>query len=60
MATQRFKVYIGAQGDLVRDSNGTIRVFTDIDEAQRVARAEHGMVLPLNASSPGGFDRTWA
>jgi len=61
MAEQlRFKVYIGAIGDFLRNRDGTIRLYTVLAEAEADARANHGFVLPADAPSPGGFDRTWA
>lgn len=56
----RFKVYIGPQGDFLRTAAGNVRFFTDLDEAKAVAMEHGGFVLPAEAPSPGGFDRTWA
>jgi hypothetical protein len=56
----RFKVYIPAIGDLLRESDGTVRYFDDLNEARNVAAEESGFVQPANAPSPGGHDRTFA
>ncbi len=57
---QRFKVYLSAQGDFLRTGAGEIRLFASDDDARKVAEEHGGIVLPENAPSPGGFDRTWA
>ncbi|MHB8576214.1 MAG: hypothetical protein ACYDCQ_12880 [Dehalococcoidia bacterium] len=56
----RYKVYVGALGDFFRTPAGNIRVYDDVNEAQAAAAAQGGFVLPADAPSPGGFDRTWA
>jgi hypothetical protein len=56
---QRFKVYIGPQGDFLRTAAGNIQLFSDREEAQSAADEHGGFVLPADAASPGGFDRTW-
>ena len=58
-ADQRFKVYLGPLGDFLRTAAGAVRVFTDLDQAKAVAIEQGGFVLPVDAPSPGGFDRTW-
>ncbi|HZQ34837.1 MAG TPA: hypothetical protein VFD32_02815 [Dehalococcoidia bacterium] len=56
----RFKVYHGPSGDFLRTPAGQIRFFTNAAEARAVAQQHGGFVLPADAPSPGGFDRTWA
>jgi hypothetical protein len=57
---QRYKVYYGPSGDFHRTPAGAIRYFADLAEAQAFAERHGGFVLPAEAPSPGGFDRTWA
>jgi hypothetical protein len=57
---QQYKVYHGPSGDFLRTGAGAIRLFTDREAAQAVAEQHGGFVLPAEAPSPGGFDRTWA
>ena len=54
------KVYLPAHGDVLRTPAGEVRVFTDRALAEAAAQAHNGFVQPLDAPSPGGFDRTWA
>lgn len=56
----RFKVYHSPSGDFLRTPAGQIRIFSDPQQAQAVAQQHGGFVLPADAPSPGGFDRTWA
>ena len=51
-----FKVYVGAMGDFVRSAAGDVIFWDNFEEAEKVAQQERGMVLPGDASSPGGFD----
>lgn len=55
--TGKFKVYVGAIGDFLRDHTGGIRYFDDFKAAEVVAQEERGFVLPGDAGYPGGFDR---
>jgi len=57
---QRFKVYHSPSGDFLRTPAGEVRLFAERDEAQAAAARQGGFVLPADAPSPGGFDRTWA
>ncbi len=54
-----FKVYVSAHGDFLRTGAGAIRLFATEADAQGAAQEHGGFVLPENAPSPGGFDRTW-
>jgi hypothetical protein len=55
--TGKFKVYVGALGDFLRDHTGEIRYFDEFKAAEEVAQQERGFVLPGDAGYPGGFDR---
>jgi hypothetical protein len=59
-APPMYKVYVSARGDFYRTPAGAVRLYADRDEAQAAAEAQQGFVLPAEAPSPGGFDRTWA
>lgn len=56
----RFKVSHSPSGDFRRTPTGNVRLFTDPEEAQAAAQQHGGFVLPADAPSPEGFDRTWA
>lgn len=53
----RYQVFVMGPNDLLRTSAGAARLFTSLEEAQRVATEEGGFVQPAGQSSPGGFDR---
>jgi len=57
---RRFKVYHSPSGDFLRTPAGAVRLFDDERAAQTAAAQSGGFVLPADAPSPGGFDRTWA
>lgn len=59
-ALPKLKVYLPAHGDVLRTPAGEVRVFSDRAQAEATAQAQNGFVQPLDAPSPGGFDRTWA
>jgi hypothetical protein len=52
----KFKVYVGAYGDFLRDRAGEIIFWNEFKDAETVAQKERGFVLPADAGYPGGFD----
>ena len=54
---RKFKVYVGAIGDFLRDHTGEVRYWDEFAAAEAVAQEERGFVLPADAGYPGGFDR---